>query len=108
MTHYTLDKELGRGQYGICCKAIRKKTKEVFAVKSIAKCKLNYREEIEDINREVEILHLAWLGIRNLNLKRHSQNFKTNFDFNFCRAFGSKISIFLALAVFKLESCSTR
>ena len=56
LNHYTLDKELGRGQYGICYRAIDKKTKEVCAVKSIAKCKLNYREEIEDINREVEIL----------------------------------------------------
>ena len=58
LNHYSLDKELGRGQYGICYRALHKKTKDIYAVKSIAKCKLNYREEIEDINREVEILQV--------------------------------------------------
>eukprot|EP01025_Chloroclados_australasicus_P022122 TRINITY_DN2296_c0_g1_i1.p2 TRINITY_DN2296_c0_g1~~TRINITY_DN2296_c0_g1_i1.p2 ORF type:complete len:497 (-),score=108.07 TRINITY_DN2296_c0_g1_i1:352-1842(-) len=55
-TVYTLDKVLGRGQFGVTRLAIDKKTGEKFACKTISKRKLVSEEDIEDVRREVQIM----------------------------------------------------
>ncbi|CAK0786958.1 Calcium-dependent protein kinase 2 [Coccomyxa viridis] len=54
---YTLGKVLGRGQFGITRLATDKKTGKDFACKSIAKRKLLSKEDVEDVRREVQIMH---------------------------------------------------
>jgi len=54
---YTLGRELGRGQFGVTYLCTHKTTGEVFACKSIAKRKLTTKEDIEDVKREVQIMH---------------------------------------------------
>lgn len=54
---YDLGKELGRGQFGVTYLATEKKTGEQYACKSIAKRKLVTKEDVEDIKREVAIMH---------------------------------------------------
>jgi calcium-dependent protein kinase len=54
---YTLGRELGRGQFGVTYSCTNNKTKEVLACKSIAKRKLTTKEDIEDVKREVQIMH---------------------------------------------------
>ncbi|XP_061350152.1 calcium-dependent protein kinase 29-like isoform X3 [Gastrolobium bilobum] len=57
---YTLEKELGRGQFGITYLCIEKATKRKYACKSIARRKLTRKKEIEDVKREIMILqHLT-------------------------------------------------
>lgn len=55
--HYTLGRELGRGQFGVTHLATHKGTQELYACKSIAKRKLTNREDVEDVRREVQIMH---------------------------------------------------
>jgi calcium-dependent protein kinase len=62
---YTLGKELGRGQFGVTFLATRLDTGELFACKSIAKRKLTCKEDIEDVKREVQIMHHL-SGIENI------------------------------------------
>ncbi|WJX37996.1 Calcium-dependent protein kinase 17 [Trifolium repens] len=54
---YTIGKELGRGQFGVTHLCTHKATKEQFACKTIAKRKLVNKEDIEDVRREVQIMH---------------------------------------------------
>ncbi|KAJ0020845.1 hypothetical protein Pint_30835 [Pistacia integerrima] len=54
---YNIGKELGRGQFGITHLCTHKATGEQFACKTIAKRKLVNKEDIEDVRREVQIMH---------------------------------------------------
>eukprot|EP00899_Mesostigma_viride_P019571 jgi/Mesvir1/27615/Mv07348-RA.1 len=54
---FTLGRELGRGQFGITHLATDKQTGQQFACKSISKRKLTSREDVEDVRREVAIMH---------------------------------------------------
>lgn len=54
---YTLGRELGRGQFGVTRLCTHKTTGELFACKSISKRKLTHKEDIEDVRREVQIMH---------------------------------------------------
>lgn len=54
---YTLGKELGRGEFGITYLCTDRETQEVLACKSISKRKLRTEVDIEDVRREVVIMH---------------------------------------------------
>ncbi|XP_074331802.1 calcium-dependent protein kinase 17-like [Apium graveolens] len=54
---YNIGKELGRGQFGITHICTHKQTGEKFACKTIAKRKLTSKEDVEDVKREVQIMH---------------------------------------------------
>ncbi|PKU87938.1 Calcium-dependent protein kinase 17 [Dendrobium catenatum] len=54
---YSIGKELGRGQFGITHLCTHKFTGQQFACKTIAKRKLVNAEDIEDVRREVQIMH---------------------------------------------------
>ncbi|XP_010251583.1 PREDICTED: calcium-dependent protein kinase 1-like [Nelumbo nucifera] len=54
---YVFGREIGRGQFGVTCLATHKETKEQFACKSIATRKLVNRDDIDDVRREVQIMH---------------------------------------------------
>ncbi|KAK7406078.1 hypothetical protein VNO78_07695 [Psophocarpus tetragonolobus] len=76
---YIFGRELGRGQFGVTYSVTHKHTKEPFACKSIATRKLIHRDDLDDIRREVQIMHHL-TGHRNIvELKgayedRHSVN----------------------------------
>lgn len=76
---YIFGRELGRGQFGVTYLVTHKTTKHQFACKSIATRKLVNRDDIDDIRREVQIMHHL-TGHRNIvELKgayedRHSVN----------------------------------
>ncbi|WRX19356.1 Protein kinase domain - like 10 [Theobroma cacao] len=78
-SNYVFGRELGRGQFGITYLVTHKETKQQFACKSIATRKLINRDDIEDVRREVQIMHHL-TGHRNIvELKgayedRHSVN----------------------------------
>ncbi|KAH7289952.1 hypothetical protein KP509_30G025300 [Ceratopteris richardii] len=55
--YYTLGKELGRGQFGVTHLCTEKATGKLYACKSIAKRKLTNKDDIEDVRREVQIMH---------------------------------------------------
>ncbi|KAL2632943.1 hypothetical protein R1flu_004422 [Riccia fluitans] len=54
---YTLGRELGRGQFGVTHLCTHKVTGELLACKSIAKRKLTNKDDVEDVRREVQIMH---------------------------------------------------
>ncbi|KAL3599122.1 hypothetical protein D5086_007040 [Populus alba] len=54
---YVFGRELGRGQFGVTYLVTHKETKQHFACKSIASRKLINRDDIEDVRREVQIMH---------------------------------------------------
>ncbi|WVZ61974.1 hypothetical protein U9M48_011778 [Paspalum notatum var. saurae] len=54
---YTLGKRLGQGQFGTTYQCADKATGKQFACKSIAKRKLRTDEDVEDVRREVQIMH---------------------------------------------------
>ncbi|KAI5067102.1 hypothetical protein GOP47_0017630 [Adiantum capillus-veneris] len=54
---YALGKELGRGEFGITYLCTDRETQEKLACKSISKRKLKTRVDIEDVRREVVIMH---------------------------------------------------
>lgn len=54
---YTMGKELGRGQFGVTHLCTHKATGQKYACKTIAKRKLSNKEDIEDVRREVQIMH---------------------------------------------------
>jgi calcium-dependent protein kinase len=54
---YTLGKKLGQGQFGTTYLCIEKATGREYACKSIAKRKLISREDVEDVRRELHIMH---------------------------------------------------
>ncbi|KAL4592796.1 hypothetical protein LXL04_005801 [Taraxacum kok-saghyz] len=76
---YTMGRELGRGQFGVTYLVTHKTTHQQFACKSIAMRKLVNKDDIEDVRREVQIMHHL-TGHRNIvELKgayedRHSVN----------------------------------
>lgn len=57
MDHYTLNEKLGKGSFGVTYVSISKKDKAKSACKVINKRKLTNTEDVEDVQREVEILH---------------------------------------------------
>ncbi|KAJ0971502.1 hypothetical protein J5N97_019461 [Dioscorea zingiberensis] len=76
---YTFGRELGRGQFGVTYLVTDRRTGERLACKSIATRKLINRDDVEDVRREVQIMHHL-TGHRNIvELKgayedRHSVN----------------------------------
>lgn len=54
---YSFGRELGRGQFGVTYLVIHKQTDLQYACKSIATRKLINRDDIEDVRREVQIMH---------------------------------------------------
>ncbi|CAA2979707.1 calcium-dependent kinase 34-like [Olea europaea subsp. europaea] len=54
---YTIGKELGRGQFGVTHLCTHKQTGQQYACKTIAKRKLVNKEDIEDVQREVQIMY---------------------------------------------------
>ncbi|KAK4253283.1 hypothetical protein QN277_010607 [Acacia crassicarpa] len=55
---YLLDRELGRGEFGITYLCIDRETRELLACKSISKRKLRTAVDVEDVRREVAIMKL--------------------------------------------------
>ena len=56
-TDYLLGKVLGRGQFGTVRLAVDRNTQKPHACKTISKRKLRCGEDMEDIRREVQIMH---------------------------------------------------
>ena len=54
---YTLGKKLGQGQFGITYLCIERSTGREWACKSIAKRKLISQEDVDDVRRELHIMH---------------------------------------------------
>ncbi|GAB4834142.1 Calcium-dependent protein kinase 25 [Ancistrocladus abbreviatus] len=55
--HYTMGRKLGHGQFGTTFLCVEKATAKEYACKSIAKRKLVTKEDVEDVRREIEIMH---------------------------------------------------
>lgn len=55
--HYTLGRKLGQGQFGTTFLCVEKASEKEFACKSIAKRKLTTKEDVEDVRREIQIMH---------------------------------------------------
>ncbi|KAF3321899.1 Calcium-dependent protein kinase 13 [Carex littledalei] len=53
---YILDRELGRGEFGITYLCIDRESRELLACKSISKRKLRTAVDVEDVRREVAIM----------------------------------------------------
>jgi calcium-dependent protein kinase len=53
---YVLDRELGRGEFGVTYLCMDRGTKELLACKSISKRKLRTAVDVEDVRREVAIM----------------------------------------------------
>ncbi|KAJ3669945.1 hypothetical protein LUZ60_010269 [Juncus effusus] len=54
---YSLGRKLGQGQFGTTYLCIEKSTGKEFACKSILKRKLSTEEDVEDVRREIQIMH---------------------------------------------------
>lgn len=54
---YTLGRKLGQGQFGTTFLCVEKTTGKEYACKSIAKRKLITSEDVEDVRREIQIMH---------------------------------------------------
>jgi calcium-dependent protein kinase len=54
---YSMGKELGRGQFGVTHLCTHRTSGEKLACKTIAKRKLAAREDVDDVRREVQIMH---------------------------------------------------
>ncbi|XP_016446311.1 calcium-dependent protein kinase 20-like [Nicotiana tabacum] len=54
---YTLGRKLGQGQFGTTFLCVDKAQGKEFACKSIAKRKLTTEEDVEDVRREIQIMH---------------------------------------------------
>ncbi|CAI8602316.1 unnamed protein product [Vicia faba] len=54
---YSLGRKLGQGQFGTTFLCMEKGTNKEFACKSIAKRKLTTQEDVEDVRREIQIMH---------------------------------------------------
>lgn len=54
---YSLGRKLGQGQFGTTFLCVEKETGKEFACKSIAKRKLISEEDVEDVRREIQIMH---------------------------------------------------
>lgn len=55
--HYTFDKVLGKGQFGVTRLVVDNTTGEYCACKSISKRKLVSQEDMEDVRREIKVMH---------------------------------------------------
>ncbi|MBA0815361.1 hypothetical protein Gohar_000141, partial [Gossypium harknessii] len=55
--YYSLGKKLGQGQFGTTFLCVEKSTGKEYACKSIAKRKLLTDEDVEDVRREIQIMH---------------------------------------------------
>ncbi|CAI9760900.1 unnamed protein product [Fraxinus pennsylvanica] len=55
--YYNLGQKLGHGQFGTTFLCVEKTTGKEYACKSIAKRKLLTPEDVEDVRREIEIMH---------------------------------------------------
>ncbi|CAN1303591.1 Calcium-dependent protein kinase 13 [Linum perenne] len=53
---YLVDRELGRGEFGVTYLCIDRETRELLACKSISKRKLRTAVDVEDVRREVSIM----------------------------------------------------
>lgn len=56
-TLYKFDKVLGKGQFGVTRLVVDSTTGEQFACKSISKRKLVSAEDMEDVRREIKVMH---------------------------------------------------
>jgi calcium-dependent protein kinase len=54
---YSIGRKLGQGQFGTTYLCVEKSTGKEFACKSIAKRKLTSEEDVEDVRREIRIMH---------------------------------------------------
>ncbi|CAN6458114.1 unnamed protein product [Victoria cruziana] len=54
---YMLGRKLGQGQFGTTYLCVEKATGKEYACKSIAKRKLTTEEDVEDVRREIQIMH---------------------------------------------------
>ncbi|KAL8036451.1 hypothetical protein ABFX02_12G160100 [Erythranthe guttata] len=54
---YSLGKKLGQGQFGTTFLCMEKATNKDFACKTIGKRKLTTEEDVEDVRREIQIMH---------------------------------------------------
>ncbi|CAN6481525.1 unnamed protein product [Victoria cruziana] len=54
---YTLGRKLGQGQFGTTYLCIENATGKEYACKSISKRKLISKEDVEDVRREIQIMH---------------------------------------------------
>ncbi|XP_074370730.1 calcium-dependent protein kinase 20-like isoform X1 [Apium graveolens] len=54
---YGIGKKLGQGQFGTTYLCVEKSSKKEFACKAIAKRKLVTKEDVEDVRREIQIMH---------------------------------------------------
>lgn len=54
---YELGKVLGRGQFGTTRIAVSKTSRQKFACKSISKRKMTHPDDIEDVKREIQVMH---------------------------------------------------
>ncbi|XP_065856129.1 calcium-dependent protein kinase 26-like [Euphorbia lathyris] len=55
--HYNLGRKLGHGQFGTTFLCVEKGTGKEYACKSIAKRKLTTQEDVDDVRREIQIMH---------------------------------------------------
>ncbi|KAL2549125.1 Calcium-dependent protein kinase 1 [Forsythia ovata] len=55
--YFRLGKKLGQGQFGITFLCVEKETGKEYACKSIAKRKLLTDDDVEDVRREIQIMH---------------------------------------------------
>ncbi|XP_023541795.1 calcium-dependent protein kinase 1-like [Cucurbita pepo subsp. pepo] len=55
--YYSLGKRLGQGQFGTTYMCVEKATGKEYACKSIAKRKLVNEDDVEDVRREIQIMH---------------------------------------------------
>ncbi|KAH6776813.1 calcium-dependent protein kinase 13 [Perilla frutescens var. hirtella] len=53
---YLIDRELGRGEFGVTYLCIERETRDMLACKSISKRKLRTAVDVEDVRREVAIM----------------------------------------------------
>jgi calcium-dependent protein kinase len=56
---YRLDKQIGKGAFGVVRLGKNKATGELVAVKSISKAKLVCKEDVKDVQAEVAIMNLV-------------------------------------------------
>jgi len=56
---YVLDKQIGKGAFGVVRLGHNKATGDPVAVKSISKAKLSCKEDIQDVQAEVAIMNLV-------------------------------------------------
>ncbi|KAB2063362.1 hypothetical protein ERO13_A10G196600v2 [Gossypium hirsutum] len=55
--YFSLGRKLGQGQFGTTFLCLEKSTRREYACKSIAKRKLLTDEDVEDVRREIQIMH---------------------------------------------------